>query len=100
MPRKGTSRNATLEAPELIPGKRMLCKIRGPQRGSNIFEAFDGESSFLVSLPGRYRKALWVRSGSHVIVELIEGSELKICGEIVHILLANEVKEWRKSAQW
>jgi probable RNA-binding protein EIF1AD len=99
MPRKGV-KQATVDAPELIPGKRILCKIQGTPRGNNIFEASDGTDIFIVQLPNRYRKSLWVRSGSYVIVELLEGSELKVGGEIVHVLLADEVKERRKGSDW
>lgn len=94
-----TARTTPSAAPELVPGKTILCKIQGTPRGGNIFEATTGDEFYLVQLPNRFRKSLWIKPGSIVIVELVDESS-KVRGEIVHVLLPDEVKERRKSASW
>lgn len=69
-------------------------------RGNNLHEAqaADG-SSFLVSMPNKFRKNVWVRRGNFVIVEPIaEGDKVK--AEIVRVLSAEHVKYFKKDGVW
>jgi len=88
------------ELPELKEGQ-ILCQIQGPPRGSNLFDAWDGKDIHIVELPARFRKSAWIKRGSHIIVELSNRDpSSKIHGEIIHVLLAEHVKQWKKRGDW
>ena len=55
-------------------------------RGNNLHEAMDATGDrFLISMPPKFRKSIWVKRGDFVIIEPIpEGDKVK--GEIVKIL--------------
>ncbi|KAF8316852.1 nucleic acid-binding protein [Clavulina sp. PMI_390] len=82
---------------------QILCIVRSPA-GANSFECSDGVSSesILAELPARFRKTLWIRRGSFVIVETLESNENsgKPRGEIVVVLQPNQIKELKKGGQW
>lgn len=69
-------------------------------RGNNLHEAQDADgTSFLVSMPNKFRKNVWVRRGNFVIVEPIaEGDKVK--AEIVRVLSAEHVKYLKKDGVW
>ncbi|KAL3101239.1 hypothetical protein niasHT_027995 [Heterodera trifolii] len=55
-------------------------------RGNNLHEVETDEGeNFLVSMPTRFRKKLWVRRGTYVILQSIEEGD-KVRAEIVHVL--------------
>lgn len=55
----------------------------------------------LVSLPSKFQRLIWVRRGTFVIVEPdTTESKTKIRGEIVHILLPQDIKELKGLGQW
>lgn len=57
------------------------------------------EKTFLVSMPTKFRKNIWVKRGSFVIIEMIaEGQKVK--GEIARILLPEHIKEFKKDGIW
>lgn len=57
------------------------------------------EKTFLVSMPNKFRKNIWVKRGSFVIIEMIaEGQKVK--GEIARILLPEHIKEFKKDGIW
>ncbi|KAI3422049.1 hypothetical protein GPALN_012586 [Globodera pallida] len=60
-------------------------------RGNNLHEVetADGKN-FLVSMPTKFRKTLWVRRGSYVILHPIEEGD-KVRAEIVHVLDAENI---------
>lgn len=79
------------------PGEgECICKALG-SRGSNKIdvELPDGHTA-LVILPARFHKKIWIRKGSFVIVKAVrddvEGDERFFTGEIVRVLLRDDVK--------
>lgn len=64
------------DADELADGQRIYV-VKKPA-GSNLFECSDGlsESLFLIELPPRFRKVLWIRRGL-----LCAGSPHKLLSE-------------------
>lgn len=72
-------------------------------RGNNLHEVessnVDVEESFLVSMPTKFRKNVWVKRGDFVIVEPIEEGD-KVKAEIVRILTPQHIKEFTKDGIW
>lgn len=69
-------------------------------RGNNLHEVEDGSGvSFLVSMPTKFRKNIWVKRGDFVIVEPIEEGD-KVKAEIVHILFRDQIKYIKEEGQW
>lgn len=66
--------------------------------GNNLHEveSSDGsDNNFLVSMPNKFRKNVWIKRGNFVLVEEIcEGSRVK--GEIIRILTTDHQKEFSK----
>lgn len=54
---------------------------------------------FLVSMPTKFRKNVWVKRGDFVIVEPIEEGD-KVKGEIVRILTPPQIKQFTKDGIW
>ncbi len=54
----------------------------------------------LVSLPSKFQRLIWVRRGTFVIVEPDRETKAKIRGEIVHILLPQDIKELKGLGKW
>lgn len=61
--------------------------------------ASDGCCQFLVSMPTKFRKNVWVKRGDFVIVEPIDEGD-KVKAEIVRILTAQHIKEFKKMDIW
>ncbi|XP_012288107.1 probable RNA-binding protein EIF1AD [Orussus abietinus] len=69
-------------------------------RGNNLHEVtdFSGER-YLVSMPTKFRKNIWIKRGDYVLVEPIsEGDKVK--AEIVRILTRNHIKYYRSQNCW
>lgn len=84
----------------VVPGENQrIVKILGG-RGNNLHEAEspDGQT-FLVSMPTKFRKNVWIKRGDYVIVEPIEEGN-KVTAEIVHILYSKQVKYLKKENLW
>lgn len=54
---------------------------------------------FLVSMPTKFRKNVWVKRGDFVIVEPIDEGD-KVKAEIVRILTPQHIKEFTKDGIW
>lgn len=69
-------------------------------RGNNLHEVQSPDNSvFLVSMPTKYRKLIWVRRGDYVMVEAIpEGDKVK--AEIVRILNQKDIKYFKQENIW
>ncbi|CAH2002370.1 unnamed protein product [Acanthoscelides obtectus] len=69
-------------------------------RGNNLHqvEAAD-KSKFLVSMPNKFRKNVWVKRGDFVIVEPIKEGD-KVKAEIVRIVTKEHVKLFKKDQVW
>uniref|UniRef100_A0A182SRP8 Probable RNA-binding protein EIF1AD n=1 Tax=Anopheles maculatus TaxID=74869 RepID=A0A182SRP8_9DIPT len=71
-------------------------------RGNNLHEvetAQDGEERFLVSMPVKFRKNVWIKRGDYVLVEPIEEGN-KVKAEICRILTPEHVKVFEKEGVW
>ncbi|XP_014288905.2 probable RNA-binding protein EIF1AD [Halyomorpha halys] len=76
---------------------RLLCG-----RGNNLHEVEElGESGerFLVSMPSRYRKTVWVKRGDYLIVQPIEEGD-KVKAEITEILTRDRINFLKKQGIW
>ncbi|KAJ1678287.1 hypothetical protein EV182_004372 [Spiromyces aspiralis] len=56
--------------------------------------------TILVQLPPRYRNVIYVKRGRFVLVDLSDPLTNKIGGEVVGILLANHIKEFKRQGKW
>lgn len=65
-------------------------------RGNNLHEvqAPDG-SSFLASMPSKFRRNVWVKRGDYVLVEPIKEGD-KVKAEMVRVLTSDHVKCYKK----
>ncbi|KAM6953348.1 putative RNA-binding protein EIF1AD [Aplochiton taeniatus] len=69
-------------------------------RGNNLHEAVTGQGeTFLVSMPTKFRKNLWIKRGDYVIVDPIEEGE-KVKAEINFILYKDNIKYLQKLQLW
>ncbi|XP_050434693.1 probable RNA-binding protein EIF1AD [Adelges cooleyi] len=62
-------------------------------RGNNLHEvcSVDDNETFLVSMPAKFRRNVWVKRDDYVVIEpILEGD--KVRGEIVRVLTREDVK--------
>ncbi|EFA02783.1 probable RNA-binding protein EIF1AD [Tribolium castaneum] len=69
-------------------------------KGNNLHEVLaPNQSTYLVSMPTKFRKNIWVKRGSYVLVEPItEGDKVK--AEIVRILTNEHIKCLKEDNVW
>lgn len=69
-------------------------------RGNNLHEIETAEGeTYLVSMPTKFRKNLWVKRGDFILVEPIaEGDKVK--GEMVRLLTNEHIKDYKKNGVW
>ncbi|XP_068731234.1 probable RNA-binding protein EIF1AD isoform X2 [Montipora capricornis] len=69
-------------------------------RGNNLheIETSDG-NKFLVSMPSKFRKSVWIKRGDFVIVDPIKEGN-KVCAEIVYILYGKQIKYLKSEGLW
>merc|ERR1711874_203717 len=61
-------------------------------RGNNLHEVVDDKGeSFLVSMPTKFRKNVWIKRGDFVLVSPIEEGD-KVKAEIITILYKEQIK--------
>ncbi|RWS07012.1 NADH dehydrogenase [ubiquinone] 1 alpha subcomplex assembly factor 5-like protein [Dinothrombium tinctorium] len=69
-------------------------------RGNNLhLVATESGEQFLVSMPTKFRRNVWIKRGDFVIVEPIEEGD-KVKAEIVHILLKHQIKYIKDEGKW
>lgn len=69
-------------------------------RGNNLHEVKDAEgTSFLVSMPVKFRKNVWIKRGDFVIVTHIEEGD-KVKAEIATILYKDQIRFIKSENQW
>ncbi|KAJ1308516.1 hypothetical protein OPQ81_004220 [Rhizoctonia solani] len=96
---KGQNRIAEQELPDIKDGIS-ICRV-GVARGGSQFEVSDGESTWLAELPKRFRNTVWVRRGSHVLVDTTHGSAgSNIKGEITFVLQKDHITQLKKRGEW
>lgn len=68
--------------------------------GNNLHEAVTSEGErFLVSMPTKFRKNIWIKRGDFVIVDPIEEGD-KVKGEISFILYRDHIHHLEKLGVW
>ncbi|XP_053284638.1 probable RNA-binding protein EIF1AD [Pleuronectes platessa] len=78
---------------------QQIVKITG-SRGNNLHEAVTAQGEiFLVSMPTKFRKNLWIKRGDFVIVDPIEEGE-KVKAEINFILYKDHIRDLKKQKLW
>uniref|UniRef100_A0A6M2E3Y3 Probable RNA-binding protein EIF1AD n=1 Tax=Amblyomma tuberculatum TaxID=48802 RepID=A0A6M2E3Y3_9ACAR len=69
-------------------------------RGNNLHEVEDpSDTTYLVSMPVKFRKNIWIKRGDFVIVEPIEEGD-KVKAEIQHILYRDQMKYIKEEGLW
>merc|ERR1712086_553940 len=65
-------------------------------RGNNLHQVIeaDEKTTYLVSMPNKFRKNVWVKRGNYCIVEPIEEGD-KVKAEIVRILYKDQIRTKR-----
>ncbi|CAL1614159.1 unnamed protein product [Knipowitschia caucasica] len=78
---------------------QQIVKVIG-SRGNNLHEIVtaDGDG-FLVSMPTKFRKNIWIKRGDFVIVDPIEEGE-KVKAEISFILYKDHIQDLQKQQLW
>lgn len=78
---------------------QQIVKVLG-SRGNNLHEVQDSHGGrFLVSMPTKFRKNIWVKRGDYILIEPIKEGD-KVKGEIVRILTNEHIKHFRKENVW
>ncbi|CAD7086617.1 unnamed protein product [Hermetia illucens] len=98
--RKHVMREMFIDGFQLPKENQQIVRVVS-SRGNNLHEvepAADG-GHFLVSMPTKFRKTIWVKRGDFVLVEPIEEG-VKVKGEMCKILTAEHVKEFSKEGIW
>ncbi|XP_011312985.1 probable RNA-binding protein EIF1AD [Fopius arisanus] len=69
-------------------------------RGNNLHEVVDSSGlRYLVSMPVKFRRNIWVKRGDYILVEPIpEGDKVK--AEIVKILTKEHIRYYRSQGCW
>lgn len=81
--------------------KQQICRIVG-SKGNNLHEVEspnENEENFLVSMPTKFRKNVWIKRGDFVLVDPIEEGD-KVKAEISRILTSELQKEFEKNFVW
>lgn len=80
-------------------GNQQIVKVTG-SRGNNLHEAVTAQGeTFLVSMPTKFRKNIWIKRGDYVIVDPIEEGE-KVKAEISFILYKDHIQYLQKHQHW
>ncbi|KAJ3587231.1 hypothetical protein NHX12_010829 [Muraenolepis orangiensis] len=80
-------------------GNQQIVKVVG-SRGNNLHEAVTAQgSTFLVSMPPKFRKNIWIKRGDYVIVDPIAEGE-KVKAEISVILYKDHIQHLQTLQLW
>uniref|UniRef100_A0A2M4C2G9 Probable RNA-binding protein EIF1AD n=1 Tax=Anopheles marajoara TaxID=58244 RepID=A0A2M4C2G9_9DIPT len=86
---------------DLPKANQQIVKIVA-SRGNNLHEVLSGQESYekyLVSMPMKFRKNVWIKRGDFVLVDSIEEGN-KVKGEICRILTQEHIKVFEKQGVW
>ncbi|XP_008820461.1 probable RNA-binding protein EIF1AD [Nannospalax galili] len=84
----------------MVPSARqqIVKVLRTP--GNNLHEVETAQGQrFLVSMPSKYRKNIWIKRGDFLIVDPIEEGE-KVKAEISFVLCKDHVRSLQKDGLW
>lgn len=80
------------------PNQTIVKVVAG--RGNNLHEVVnESGDKFLVSMPVKFRKNVWVKRGDFVIIEPIEEGD-KVKAEIISILYKQQIKYIKEEGLW
>ena len=83
----------------LPDGTKKVVKVVA-SKGNNLHEVEnENGNKFLVSMPTKFRKNVWIKRGDFVLIEAIEEGD-KVKGEIVNILYKDQVKYIKENNLW
>ncbi|XP_006002516.1 probable RNA-binding protein EIF1AD [Latimeria chalumnae] len=84
----------------IVPSEQQqIVKVtRSPGNNLHEVETAEGER-FLVSMPTKFRKNIWIKRGDFVIVDPIEEGE-KVKAEITFILYKDHISHLKKEGLW
>jgi len=83
----------------LPSGSQEIVRVQAG-RGNNLHEVIDASGkSYLVSMPTKFRKSVWIKRGDFVIVEPIEEGD-KVQAEIVAILYRDQIRYIKRENLW
>lgn len=69
-------------------------------RGNNLHEVQTADNeNFLVSMPTRFRKNVWIKRGDFVLIEPIEEGD-RVKAEILRILYKDQIKYIKEEGKW
>lgn len=70
-------------------------------KGNNLHEVepADSAENFLVSMPNKFRKNVWIKRGNYVLVDMIDEGD-KVKAELVRVLTDEHMKEFIKHGVW
>ena len=69
-------------------------------KGNNLHEIETSEGeTFLVSMPTKFRKNVWIKRGDFVLIQPIEEGE-KVKAEILAILYGEQIKYIQSQGKW
>ena len=70
-------------------------------KGNNLHQVIeaDEKTSYLVSMPTKFRKNVWIKRGDFCVIEEIEEGD-KVKGEIVRILYKEQIRDLKKEKKW
>ncbi|XP_038133551.1 probable RNA-binding protein EIF1AD [Cyprinodon tularosa] len=78
---------------------QQIVKVIG-SRGNNLHETITAQGeTFLVSMPTKFRKNIWIKRGDYVVVDPIEEGE-KVKAEISFILYKDHIQDLQKRQLW
>ncbi|NP_001069861.1 probable RNA-binding protein EIF1AD [Bos taurus] len=78
--------------------QQIMRVLRTP--GNNLHEVETAQGQrFLVSMPSKYRKNIWIKRGDFLIVDPIEEGE-KVKAEISFVLCKDHVRSLQKDGHW
>nr|XP_046151882.1 probable RNA-binding protein EIF1AD isoform X2 [Oncorhynchus gorbuscha] len=97
--RKHVVKEQTLDDYVTPTENQQIVRVLG-SRGNNLHEAVTAQGeNFLISMPPKFRKNLWIKRGDYVIVDPIEEGE-KVRGEISFILYRDHIQHLQKLTLW
>jgi len=96
--RKHVTREVVEEFRLPQPNESIVKVVAG--KGNNLHEVADKEGNvFLVSMPTKFRKNVWIKRGDYVFISGIsEGDKVK--GEITTVLYRDQIKFIKKEGAW
>ncbi|CAG9782239.1 unnamed protein product [Diatraea saccharalis] len=97
--RKHVMKEALWDDYELPKQNQSIVKVL-KSKGNNLHEvATPKGEEFLVSMPTKFRKNIWVKRGDYILVEpILEGDKVK--AEIVKIMNKDSIKYYKENNVW